>query len=1062
MTDLDNTQIIDADESLVEKSSTNETEASLKVIQGANSTVYSLGKETIIGRSSPSTLIISAPSLSKQHAKINLTNSQFFITDLGSSNKTFQNKIQLQPNVCYALHGGDEIKLGDLLCTFQEQKLSSKTDQDTLSEPSHQTYVPVVNTLVEEDSPWNLDNNDEEEEEIRPPKAEETNVEVIPTTQTISDSYDDEETPTQPVKIWNGNSNNNRKELTRLSHKRTNYDDVTAKSNGVHDATTNGSSAFISSSTENLSTDDHDDGSLVIGSSTLPTTVVESTQIINDDQVEIVSTVQTKQIIEKIDENTVRIETTMTTTTTTEVEIENTQSYELELPGEIKHSNGLLAETQAYEMESEAVVTDVVETKQEEIHKVVIDDEETIEKVTTTITTTTKTVVIEENEENPPLQTLAYDLQAAPRVIESNIDNGFTQVYDIDEQIEITAKSPRKIEENITEIPIIKTTTKTLSNEIPETQLNDDMIEPTATLVNDEKAAETETQVNDEMEPVQTLVNDDSPAETQVNDQMESAQTLANDIDLLAETQVNDEMEVEQTESEIKAEESTVENKINQNDVVPTESETTPLVSTLETEENEVVDDEEETGQNQRGLPRRNARRARGRPAAGATGKTRVVSTKIYGQRRKLTNASSTTATNNDETVNTTLEETIPTENEEETSTKVENEPETTKNSDTQPIEEPSTPNIRVSARIKARASSGRNRPFPYTDDYVDLDDLEKQTKASTASSTRKSSRSSATATGRTSSTSQKRISVRQQAAETNGNLDETTKKAKDQIDVDEDMETGGENEEPVTHETTRTSTVGRKRQSTTTTNKRSRGKQTSDVESSTTPKRSRKSAKDDDKEEEEDRPVRIALSSHLNFDQNHLDVLRQIGFEIMDESCQVDALVVDRIRRTKKFFMCLARGAHILSPKWIEEMIKEHRYLPYDKFYLDDTTAETRYGFHLRESVRLAKQRPIFSNYKIFCTKDTSPPFDDLKDIVEAAGGKFLDKINTSRPGKDLICIVAQTHKNEYEDLYKKGVPIVSEEFALSGISKQKLDFESFSVFQPAATSTGKTTGTN
>ena len=346
--------------------------------------------------------------------------------------------------------------------------------------------------------------------------------------------------------------------MTRLSHKRTNYDDVTTKSNGVHDATTNGSSAFISSSTENLSTDDHDDGSLVIGSSTLPTTVVESTQIINDDQVEIVSTVQTKQIIEKIDENTVRIETTMTTTLTTEVEIENTQSYELELPGEIKHSNGLLAETQAYEMESEAVVTDVVETKQEEIHKVVIDDEETIEKVTTTITTTTKTVVIEENEENPPLQTLAYDLQAAPRVIESNIDNGFTQVYDIDEQIEITAKSPRKIEENITEIPIIKTTTKTLSNEIPETQLNDDMIEPTATLVNDEmeststlvndeKAAETETQVNDEMEPVQTLVNDDSPAETQVNDQMESAQTLANDIDLLAETQVNDQMEVEQT-----------------------------------------------------------------------------------------------------------------------------------------------------------------------------------------------------------------------------------------------------------------------------------------------------------------------------------------------------------------------------------------------------------------------------------------------------------------------------------------------------------------------------------
>src|ERR1700728_3217158 len=38
-------------------------------------------------------------------------------------------------------------------------------------------------------------------------------------------------------------------------------------------------------------------------------------------------------------------------------------------------------------------------------------------------------------------------------------------------------------------------------------------------------------------------------------------------------------------------------------------------------------------------------------------------------------------------------------------------------------------------ARIKARASSGRNRQFPYTDDYVDLDDLEKQSKTPNAPS---------------------------------------------------------------------------------------------------------------------------------------------------------------------------------------------------------------------------------------------------------------------------------------------------------------------------------------
>jgi hypothetical protein len=36
-------------------------------------------------------------------------------------------KIQLQPNVCYALHDGDEIKLGDVVCSYQEKK-QSKVD----------------------------------------------------------------------------------------------------------------------------------------------------------------------------------------------------------------------------------------------------------------------------------------------------------------------------------------------------------------------------------------------------------------------------------------------------------------------------------------------------------------------------------------------------------------------------------------------------------------------------------------------------------------------------------------------------------------------------------------------------------------------------------------------------------------------------------------------------------------------------------------------------------------------------------------------------------------------
>ena len=314
-------------------------------------------------------------------------------------------------------------------------------------------------------------------------------------------------------------------------------DDVTNKSNGVNDTSTNGSSAFIPSiAVATMPIDDQEDGSLVIGSSTLPATVpllIESTQINNNDQLEIVSSVQTKQIIEEIDDQMIKIER-ITTTTTTEIEIENT----LQPTGETNPSNGDIAETQPYQMESEEIVTDVIETKKEELHKVVINGDEMIEKVTTITTTTMTTSTVMESE-NPPMQTLAYDLQ-------STTDN--TQDYDLDEQV--------KKDENIIEIKITK---DQIPTDIEQTQANDDM-GVTQTQINNDMGL-TQTQANDHMGPTQTPINDDitvthtqanddmGVAETQANDDMGLTQTPINDDIGLTETQANDDIAVTQTQA---------------------------------------------------------------------------------------------------------------------------------------------------------------------------------------------------------------------------------------------------------------------------------------------------------------------------------------------------------------------------------------------------------------------------------------------------------------------------------------------------------------------------------
>lgn len=105
-------------------------------------------------------------------------------------------------------------------------------------------------------------------------------------------------------------------------------------------------------------------------------------------------------------------------------------------------------------------------------------------------------------------------------------------------------------------------------------------------------------------------------------------------------------------------------------------------------------------------------------------------------------------------------------------------------------------------ARIKERASTGRNRQFPYTDDYVDLDDLEKQSKANNTKSSTTPNRKS-TAKERTSKSPEKRVSLRQQPIESS-----KTPTKEEKVDVYDQIDTVPE---------INTSTNTRKRKSVTT-----------------------------------------------------------------------------------------------------------------------------------------------------------------------------------------------------------------------------------------------------
>jgi len=108
--------------------------ASLIVLAG-----WEIGKEIevssapmILGRSFECEVCVNAPSVSRQHAQIELVeenNERFFrVTDLGSSNGTYVNTTR---TAATRLHNGDKVKMGDVLFKFvMQDEIDARFHQD--------------------------------------------------------------------------------------------------------------------------------------------------------------------------------------------------------------------------------------------------------------------------------------------------------------------------------------------------------------------------------------------------------------------------------------------------------------------------------------------------------------------------------------------------------------------------------------------------------------------------------------------------------------------------------------------------------------------------------------------------------------------------------------------------------------------------------------------------------------------------------------------------------------------------------------------------------------------
>lgn len=91
--------------------------------------------DNVLGRDPTTcTLVLSAPSISKQHASISVYRTrgrhsemdmEALVWDLGSMNGTRKSRLKLTPNVRYALSDGDRLVLADIPCHFVSCAINS-------------------------------------------------------------------------------------------------------------------------------------------------------------------------------------------------------------------------------------------------------------------------------------------------------------------------------------------------------------------------------------------------------------------------------------------------------------------------------------------------------------------------------------------------------------------------------------------------------------------------------------------------------------------------------------------------------------------------------------------------------------------------------------------------------------------------------------------------------------------------------------------------------------------------------------------------------------------------
>lgn len=174
--------------------------------------------------------------------------------------------------------------------------------------------------------------------------------------------------------------------------------------------------------------------------------------------------------------------------------------------------------------------------------------------------------------------------------------------------------------------------------------------------------------------------------------------------------------------------------------------------------------------------------------------------------------------------------------------------------------------------------------------------------------------------------------------------------------------------------------------------------------------------------------------------DEEGMDVIRQLGGEVVESVHDSTHLVANRIRRTVKFMCAVARGIPVVTSEWLKQSGRNRYFLSPRSFLLGDREQEQKFNFSLRDSIHKAKEQRLLQDYRIHVTPGVQPDPSQMATILQCCGATVLPKMPRANKEKTLV-ISCPGDLSKCKAALKANIPVVGVEFALTGILQQEVD---------------------